>query len=77
MRKRHPLPYVLGLVCGLVAGCAQDGFYGHSAPLVRGSEVQRLLALKDSPDAFKAAPVFTEEALKTVARLQHDLESPR
>jgi pantoate kinase len=56
--------------------CVSFSLSGCFTPPVR-DDVGRLLKHPQLDAAFKAAPDFTEEALTTIARLNHELNSPR
>jgi hypothetical protein len=55
------------LLCLILSGC-------QSVPVVTGN-VDRLLAHPQFKASAKAAPAFTTDALNTVARLEHEINS--
>lgn len=60
-----------------LAGCSTAPIAATTIPDSIRDDVGRLLAHPEAKAAFKAAPNFTQDALETIARLDHELSSPR
>jgi hypothetical protein len=64
---------VCAILVAFLGGCAVFG--GVASRPVPQSEVARLRALPDYKEAFIVAPIFTNDAMQTISRLQQELDS--